>query len=182
MSECSACGFPLKPSEERRGKCSDVERCDRNREQADRKLTNPKDMIGSNKLPLHLWPATATATGCLGFLDGALKYGRTNWRPGGVKASIYVDAAKRHLDAWFEGEEFMKDSGLPHLAGALASIAILVDAAAAGVLDDDRMYPGGYLELVETLTPHVARLKESHKDKRPKHFTIKDSRKTEKQR
>ena len=25
------------------------------------KDTNPKDLIGSDKLPLHLWPSTATA-------------------------------------------------------------------------------------------------------------------------
>ena len=44
------------------------------------KPSNPKDMIGSNKLPLHLWPNTATAMGSLGFLNGALKYGRANFR------------------------------------------------------------------------------------------------------
>ena len=37
---------------------------------ADGKPTNPKDAIGSDKLPLHLWPSTATALGCLGLLDG----------------------------------------------------------------------------------------------------------------
>ena len=47
------------------------------------KETNPKDAIGSQKLPLHLWPTTATAMGCLGLLDGALKYGRANWRVSG---------------------------------------------------------------------------------------------------
>lgn len=83
------------------------------------KSTNPKDLIGSSKLPLSLWPATATAMGCLAFLDGALKYGRSNFRAVGVRASIYVDAAKRHLDAWFEGEEFDPDSSLPHLSHAL---------------------------------------------------------------
>jgi hypothetical protein len=146
------------------------------RDKVELKDTNPKDAIGSNKLPLHLWPATATALGCLGFLDGALKYGRSNWRPGSAKASVYVDATMRHLLAWFEGEDNMPDSGLPHLAGALASIAIIVDAQAAGVLEDDRMYPGGYNQLVELLTPHVARLKELHKGKNPKHYTSKDAK------
>lgn len=136
------------------------------------KPTNPKDAIGSNKLPLHLWPETATAMGCLGFLEGACKYGRANFRAIGVRASIYVDAAKRHLNAWFEGEECAKDSGLPHLAHALACIAIIVDARAAGVLTDDRQYPGGYLKLVEELTPHVARLKEQYADRAPVHYTL----------
>jgi hypothetical protein len=138
------------------------------------KPTNPKDMVGSNKLPLHLWPETATALGCLGLLDGMLKYGRSNYRAIGIRASIYVDAAKRHLNAWFEGEENDPDSGLPHFAHALACIAILVDAQAAGKLNDDRMVKGGYRVLLDSLTPHVARLKALHEGKTPKHYTIED--------
>lgn len=138
------------------------------------KPTNPKDAIGSDKLPVHLWPETATAFGCLGLLDGALKYGRGNFRAIGVRASIYIDAAKRHLNAWFEGEDIDAEedggSGLPHLAHALATIAILVDAQAAGKLTDDRNFPGGYRALVQELTPHVKRLKEKHADKAPKHY------------
>jgi hypothetical protein len=143
------------------------------------KPTNPKDAIGSSKLPLHLWPETASALGCLGLLDGALKYGRSNFREIGVRASIYVDAAKRHINKWFEGQENDPDSGLPHLSHALACLAILVDAEAAGKLNDDRMVKGGYLELVDRLTPHVARLKALHADKYPKHYTIADNKESE---
>jgi hypothetical protein len=139
--------------------------------------TNPKDAIGSNKLPLHLWPPSATAVGCLGLLDGALKYGRTNWRASPVLASVYVSALKRHTDAYFEGETTDPDSGIPHLAGILANAAILVDAAAAGTLVDDRQYPGGYAKLVEEMTPHVARLKAKHAGKSPRHYTIADAKK-----
>lgn len=140
------------------------------------KPSNPKDLIGSNKLPLHLWPETATALGCLATLEGNLKYGRTNWRAAGVKASIYFDACKRHINAWFdEGEDNDPDSGLPHLAHALACLAIIVDAQAAGKLTDDRLIRGGYRKLVEEITPHVARLKEKHADKKPRHYTIADS-------
>jgi hypothetical protein len=139
------------------------------------KDSNPKDAIGSNKLPFHLWPETATALGCLGMLDGALKYGRSNFRPAGVRASVYYDACRRHLNKWFEGEEQDPDSGLPHLAHALACIAIVVDAEYAGKLTDDRMYKGGYVKLLDELTPHVKRLKEKHQDKNPKHWTKKDS-------
>jgi hypothetical protein len=140
------------------------------------KDTNPKDAIGSGKLPLHLWPATASALGSLGLLDGMLKYGRSNWRVAGVRASIYVDAAKRHLDKWFEGQDCDADSGLPHFAHALACLAILVDAEAAGKLNDDRMVAGGYLEMLEALTPHVARLKSMHSAKNPRHYSIADSK------
>jgi hypothetical protein len=135
------------------------------------KPTNPKDIIGSDKLPLHLWPSTATALGSLGLLDGALKYGRSNFRAVGVKASIYYDAFNRHTNAWFEGEDNDPDSGLPHLAHALACLAILVEAEAKGNLTDDRMYPTDYRQYLTKLTPHVARLKALHKGKNPKHFT-----------
>jgi hypothetical protein len=142
---------------------------------SDLKPSNPKDIVGSNKLPLHLWPATATAVGCLGLLDGMLKYGRSNWRAAGIRSSIYVDAAKRHLDRWFEGEDCDKDSGLPHLSHALACLAILVDAQAAGKLNDDRQMTGGFHKLLDDLTPHVGRLKAIHADKAPKHWTIADA-------
>lgn len=139
------------------------------------KSTNPKDAIGSDKLPLHLWPETATATGCLGLLEGALKYGRDNWRETGVRATIYIDALRRHVNAWAEGENNDPDSGMPHLAHALACLAIIVDAQAAGKLRDDRHYPGGYRHLVEELTPLVAAAKANHADKDPKHWTIADA-------
>lgn len=140
------------------------------------KDTNPKDLIGSNKLPIHLWPETATALGSVALLNGMLKYGRTNWRVAGVRASIYYDAARRHLAAWFEGEEFDPDDGVPHLGAALACIAILVDSDAAGKLTDDRMVMGGYRDFMGKLAGHVPRLKELHKDKKPyKHYIRGDS-------
>lgn len=138
------------------------------------KPMNPKDAIGSSKLPLHLWPETATVLGSLALLDGALKYGRSNFRAIGVRSSIYYDAARRHLTAWFEGEDVDPDSGLPHLAHALACLAILVDAQAAGKLNDDRMAPGGYRYLIDAMTGHVERLKQLHAGKEPKHYTIAD--------
>jgi hypothetical protein len=139
------------------------------------KLSNPKDLIGCNKVPLHLWPTTASAVGSLALLDGALKYGRSNFRTVGVRASIYYDAALRHLMAWFEGEECDPDSGLPHLGHALACLAILVDADSSGNLNDDRMIAGGYREVIDALTPHVERLKQLHAEKQPKHYTIADN-------
>lgn len=145
----------------------------------DVKATNPKDAIGADKIPFHLWPETASALGALALLEGALKYGRTNWRPMGVRASIYCDAARRHLNAWFEGEELDPDSGLPHLGHLLACVAILVDAGATGNLNDDRQYPGNYLAFLDRLTPHVARLKAKYASRNPKHYSIADRRQEE---
>ena len=139
---------------------------------------NPKDALGSNKLPLELWPASASALGSLGLLDGMLKYGRTNWRAAEVLASIYVGALKRHVDDYHEGITIDPMSGLPVLAHILANGAILGDATMAGTLVDDRQYPGRngqrYQALVEELTPHVARLKAMHAGKNPRHYSIAD--------
>mgnify|MGYP001569976814 CR=1 FL=1 len=146
---------------------------------ADTKNTNPKDICGSSKLPLSLWPMSATALGCLGLLDGMLKYGRMNWRKAGVRATIYYDALTRHMTKWMEGEDVDSDSGLPHLAHALACLAIVVDAKAAGMLNDDRHVRGGTIEFLKELTPHVARLKALHKDRTPRHWTIRDSNESE---
>ena len=132
---------------------------------------NPKDAIATNKIPMHLWPSTATAMGAIGLLDGYNKYGRLNWRESGVRASVYVSACQRHLNAWFEGEDNDLESNLPHLAHALACLAILVDAQAAGKLTDDRQYPGGYRKLMDELTPLVAMVNEKYADKEaPKHY------------
>ena len=140
------------------------------------KASNPKDAVGSDKIPFHLWPETATVYGALGLLDGMLKYGRANWREVGVRASIYYDALRRHLNKWFEGEYTDPDSGLPHFCHMLACIAILIDADAAGKLIDDRQYHAndGYLQVMKEMTPHVKRLKELHANKDPKHYTIAD--------
>ena len=141
----------------------------------DSKPTNPKDAIGSDKIPLHLWPTTATALGSMALLDGACKYGRSNYRAVGVRASIYYDAAMRHLSRWFEGETVDPESGLPHLAHALACLAILVDAEAAGKLNDDRMITGGCDALLKELAPMVPVIKARYADRTPKHYTIEDS-------
>ena len=132
---------------------------------------NPKDAIANGKIPMHLWPSTATAMGSLALLYGARLYGRSNWREAGVRASIYVSACQRHLAAWFEGEDNDPDSGLPHLGHALACLAILVDAQAAGKLTDDRQYPGGYRKLMDELTPLVAMVNDKYADKpEPRHY------------
>lgn len=140
------------------------------------KASNPKDIIGSDKMPFHLWPEAATILGVLGLLDGALKYGRANWREAGVRASIYYDAERRHMNAWFEGEDNDPDSALWHWSHALACLAILVDAKANGKLIDDRQFnpANGYRQFIDKMTPEVKRLKAVHAHRHPKHYTIAD--------
>lgn len=140
------------------------------------KPTNPKDAVGATKLPLDLVPATAIAMASLAHLDGALKYGAWNWRDAGVRSSIYVAAAIRHIQKWNNGEECDKDSGVHHLGHALACLNILVDSMAQGNLNDDRPPSVEISRFMDMLTQDVKRLSELHADKTPKHFTIKDTK------
>lgn len=118
----------------------------------------------------------ASALGSLGLLDGMLKYGRSNWRHAGVRATIYTDAIERHLHRWKEGLELDPDSGLPQFAHILACSAIITDAQAAGMLMDDRLTRGqGSIVLLDALTPHVDRLKALHAHRAPRHYTIADA-------
>ena len=80
--------------------------------------------------------------------NGAKKYGAYNWRETGVQASIYFEAAMRHLLAWWDGEERAEDSGVKHLAHSAACLAIIFDADSIGKLIDDRPTPGAAAKLL----------------------------------
>lgn len=99
---------------------------------------NPKDLFGAKKVSLSKLPAVAVAHAAHAMMDGAQKYGAYNWRDKAVVGSIYVDAAKRHIDNWFEGQRVAGDSEVHHLGHAIACCAILLDAEATGNLIDDR--------------------------------------------
>lgn len=110
------------------------------------KDSNPKDVFGSAKPPTSTVPVPVIYELGLAMLEGALKYGRHNYRVVGVRMSIYYDAAKRHLDAWWEGEDIDPESGLPHLVKAMACLAVVRDAEMLGKVTDDRppSHPPGW--------------------------------------
>lgn len=109
---------------------------------------NPKDIFGARKVSLSKFPAVALAHGAHAMMDGARKYGAYNWRDKAVIASIYVDAAKRHIDDWFEGQKRAKDSEVHHLGHVMACIGILLDAEETGNLIDDRPEGDGVADRV----------------------------------
>lgn len=115
----------------------------------DTKDTNPKDLIGQKKLPLWLIPPSAKAGLAEALADGAAKYGPYNWREKGVNNMVYVAAAMRHIDAYLDGEDCAKDSGVQHLAHAMACFAIVLDAQSVGNLTDGRPLPGVASDLQE---------------------------------
>jgi hypothetical protein len=102
------------------------------------KPTNPKDRVATYRLDLSLFPAAAVAYGALACTEGHVKYDGYNWREAGVLWSVYDAAVRRHLDKYHEGEWEDSKTGVPHLASALACIAILIDAYESGMLKDDR--------------------------------------------
>jgi hypothetical protein len=103
---------------------------------------NPKTAIGATKVPLHLVPPSATHYLALALADGAAKYGPYNWRDAPISLSVYVSAAKRHIDALWDGEDFASDSGIHHAAHAMACMALILDARTIGRLNDDRPTKG----------------------------------------
>jgi hypothetical protein len=139
------------------------------------KPTNPKDAISGMKVPLHIVPPSAIMGAAIGLLHGALKYGRMNWRKAGVRATVYTDATMRHLMDWLDGNDTDED-GCDNLFAMMANLSILIDARAAGKLNDDRNVRGGdFTAFKHAMEGQVARLKAMHAGKNPHHYTIKDN-------
>ena len=142
-----------------------------------RKDTNPKDAIGATKVSMHLIPQSALILMSLAFAEGMGKYGKFNWRVAGVRASVYVDAFYRHAAKWIDGEVCDPNTKVPHLASAMACLAIIIDADACGKLVDDRP-PRGSAAMLAPVADYVFQhLKELHKDYSPHQHTISDERK-----
>lgn len=140
---------------------------------------NPKDAIGKTKLPMDIVPDTALAELATAFLEGALKYGRFNWRAKGVRASIYVAALKRHLAKWYNGEDEDETTTVNHLASVMACAAIILDAQVCGKLNDDRPPRAPAREHIDGMAKKVKHLAELFKDHNPHQYTIADSEKEE---
>jgi len=102
------------------------------------KESNPKDTVGSNKLPFSCVPLPVLCEVAAGMGEGAIKYGKHNWRTVGVRASVYFDATLRHLIGWYEGEDVDADSGVSHVSKAIASLCVLRDAMIQENWVDDR--------------------------------------------
>jgi hypothetical protein len=99
---------------------------------------NPKDALGVKKIPQSVVSQAVMREVGLGMLEGSLKYGRHNYRVSKVLGSVYYDAARRHIDSWWEGEDLDPDSGLSHITKAICSLVVLRDAMIVGQMSDDR--------------------------------------------
>jgi len=103
---------------------------------------NPKTAFGIKKPSNSFTPLGALRALGQVMEFGAKKYGRFNWRGTKVASSVYYNAATRHLNAWFEGEDIDPESGFPHLAHVMACAAIILDADEHKMQIDDRLTIG----------------------------------------
>ena len=137
------------------------------------KDTNPKDAIGIRKWrQFFVVPRQVIWEVGVGMLEGALKYGRHNYRGAGVRASVYCDASLGHIEQFIEGEDVDQDSGLSHITKALCSLVVLRDAMMNDFWVDDRPPKIKDMDgLRDRLQLKVEENFERYADKRPHHYT-----------
>lgn len=106
--------------------------------------TNPKQLYGDRKPPVHLVPPALNIGASKALGEGAVKYGPYNWRLAPVENLTYIAAIMRHAMAYLDGENVDPEStvGKTHLEGIAGCIAILLDSEALGVLIDKRIARG----------------------------------------
>jgi len=114
--------------------------------------SNPKDAVGSSKAPMSTVSAAVTGELGVAMLEGALKYGRHNYRQAPIRASVYFDAVHRHLRSWWdEGQDIDPASGMNHVTKAIATLCVLRDSMITGQWDDDRppSLPEGFFDRLD---------------------------------
>lgn len=153
------------------------------------KATNPKDAVGATKLPVSWVPTAVNRYAALAFAEGALKYGRYNWRVSGVRMSIYLDALHRHLmklqdGEWCDGDSLGPDpvtgepqgTQVPHLGSIIACAGIILDSWECDKLTDDRPPANPQTSTdMESRIEHMKHLKKLFAAFNPVHYTIGDA-------
>src|ERR1043166_1323172 len=91
----------------------------------------------SDKLRFDLIPPEAEYALARVLTYGAKKYAPRNWEAGMEWGRCYA-AARRHLTAWWSGEDTDADTGFCHLDHAIACLAFLRTYKERGIGRDDR--------------------------------------------
>lgn len=139
------------------------------------KPSNPKDAAAMFKVPLWLCSGIAKIKWAIAQAAGFLKYGAWNWRSAGVRASVYISAAERHLEKWKYGEELDAVDNSHHLANVMACCAIILEAQYTKKLVDDRPPSADLGPALAEAEATLARLREQYSALSPRHFTIADT-------
>jgi hypothetical protein len=101
---------------------------------------NPKDEAAHSldKTRLDLLEPVADEQIARALAFGADKYGIRNFTQTPIEARVYVAALRRHIDAWLNGRDIDRDSGLHPLAHVGANVHVVLAAIEAGTFIDDR--------------------------------------------
>jgi len=138
--------------------------------------SNPKTAFGAVKPGTFNTPPMPLYEYSLAHYQGALKYGHYNWREDPVSISTYINAARRHIDLYMEGQKYSSDTGdLPNgvrgvhnLAHSMTCLSIVMDAEFFGTLIDDRSGFGAadkleqYFEEAKKLQQHLMKTWTGH--------------------
>lgn len=125
--------------------CLDKHYSEKKEEDVNTPQTDPKGAAGKMKDQLQLIPTILERETAKALDNGAKKYQPFNWRFSKVESMTYIGAIRRHLNAYFDGEELDPESGAHHLGHIAANCAILLDAAEQRTLEDNR--PGRRISL-----------------------------------
>jgi hypothetical protein len=93
--------------------------------------------FNEGKTRIDLVPPSAILALSDAMTDGAKKYSEHNWRKGMEWSKPYA-SAQRHMLAFWKGEDINPDSGVSHLAHAMANLAFLIEYMETHKQYDDR--------------------------------------------
>lgn len=88
---------------------------------------------------MELVPVSAIKALAKVFGKGSEKYSDFNWCKGFPWLQPYA-SCMRHLTAWWEGEDLDQESGLSHIAHAMANLAMLLEYMEKRKGRDNRLY------------------------------------------
>ena len=90
-------------------------------------MNKPGMKHDSDKPRMDLIPPQAELLLAQVLTYGAIKYAPNNWRHVENADARYIAATMRHINAHRQGERVDPESGLPHLAHAMCSLAFLLE-------------------------------------------------------
>ncbi|MFL9499201.1 dATP/dGTP diphosphohydrolase domain-containing protein [Rhodopseudomonas palustris] len=109
---------------------------------AELKDNNPKDAFGVLKASMSWVPLEVILELAVAMAEGGMKYGGHNYAVAAPRGSVYVDAADRHMRAfWTMGQDIDPPSGVHHVTKAIASLTVLRSAQIRSHWVDDRPPP-----------------------------------------
>lgn len=137
-------------------------------------IVNPKELVALGKITYSALPSAVVAEVGLAMLEGELKHGASNFLASPIRAKVYYDSTRRHIEDWWRGRDIDPTCNVHEITKAIASLMVLRAAMINGNFVDDRPPPPPE-EFFTDLEKRTRDLIEQHKDKTPRHYTIADA-------